>query len=214
MKDLSDYRKSYEKDELLENLIPEDPINLFHHWFSMAENHDMISEANAMTISTIGIDGFPKARVVLLKKYNEEGFIFFTNYNSEKGKAIANNPNVCLSFFWHTLEKQVIIKGIAHKVANNISDNYFASRPTGSQLGAMVSPQSSVIPDRAFLEENLKKLEKSLENKEIKRPENWGGYLVNPHQVEFWQGRPNRLHDRIRYTLQEDFSWKIERLAP
>ena len=214
MKDLSDYRKSYEKEELLENLIPEDPINLFHQWFCMAENNDMISEANAMTISTIGIDGFPKARVVLLKKYNEEGFVFYTNYNSEKGKAIANNPNVCLSFFWHTLEKQVIIKGTSQKVNANISDNYFESRPAGSQLGAIVSPQSSVIPDRAFLEENLKKLEKSMENKEIKRPENWGGYLVNPHQVEFWQGRPNRLHDRIRYTLQEDFSWKIERLAP
>ena len=214
MKDLSEYRKSYEKEELLENLIPEDPINLFHQWFCMAENHDLISEANAMTISTIGLDGFPKSRVVLLKKYNEEGFIFYTNYNSEKGKAIANNPNVRLSFFWHSLEKQVIIKGITQKVNSNISDNYFASRPSGSQMGAIVSPQSSVIPNRTFLEENLKNLEKSLENKEIKRPENWGGYLVNPQQVEFWQGRPNRLHDRIRYTIQEDYSWKIERLAP
>lgn len=214
MKDLSDYRKSYEKYELLENLIPEDPINLFHQWFCMAENNDHISEANAMTISTIGIDGFPKARVVLLKKYNEEGFIFYTNYDSEKGKSIANNPNVCLSFFWHTLEKQVIIKGIAQKTDANISDNYFASRPTGSQIGAIVSPQSSVIPNREFLEDNLKKLEKSLENQEINRPQNWGGFLIKPFQVEFWQGRPNRLHDRIRYTLQDNYSWKIDRLAP
>jgi pyridoxamine 5'-phosphate oxidase len=214
MKDLSDYRKSYDKDELLENLIPEDPINLFHQWFSMAENNEMISEANAMTLATIGTDGFPKARVVLLKKYNEEGFIFYTNYDSEKGNAIKNNPNVGLSFFWHVLEKQVIIKGTAEKVNPIISDNYFASRPVGSQLGAIVSPQSSVIPNRLFLEEKLQKLEKSLEIKEIERPENWGGFLVRPHQVEFWQGRPNRLHDRIRYTLQEDFSWKIERLAP
>lgn len=214
MKDLSDYRKSYEKYQLLENLIPEDPINLFHQWFCMAENNDYISEANAMTISTIGIDGFPKARVVLLKKYNEEGFIFYTNYDSEKGKSIANNPNVCLSFFWHNIEKQVIIKGIAQKTDANVSDNYFASRPIGSQIGAIVSPQSSVIPNREFLENNLKKLEKSLENQEINRPQNWGGFLVKPIQVEFWQGRPNRLHDRIRYTLQNNFSWKIERLAP
>jgi pyridoxamine 5'-phosphate oxidase len=214
MNDLSDYRKSYEKDELIEKNIPEDPINLFHRWFCMANDNEMISEANAMSVATIGLDGFPKTRVVLLKKYNEEGFIFYTNYHSEKGKAIEKNPKVSLSFFWQALEKQIIIKGTATKVAANISDNYFESRPRGSQLGAIVSDQSKVIANRAELENSLKELENSLENSLIKRPENWGGYLVTPHQIEFWQGRPNRLHDRIRYTLQEDFTWKIERLAP
>lgn len=214
MKDLSDYRISYEQDALLENNIPETPVDLFHHWFSLADANKEIMEANAMTIATIGLDGFPKTRVVLLKKYNEEGFIFYTNYNSEKGKAIENNPKVSLSFFWHVLEKQVIIKGTATKVSNEISDNYFYSRPKGSQLGAIVSEQSSVIENREVLENALKTLEKESETQEIKRPENWGGYLVVPHQIEFWQGRPNRLHDRIRYTLQEDSSWKMERLAP
>lgn len=214
MKDLSNYRISYNKEALLETNIPESPINLFHQWFCMADQSDTVTEANAMSISTIGLDGFPKTRVVLLKKYNEEGFVFYTNYHSEKGKAIANNPKVCLSFFWHGLEKQVIIKGIATQIATNISDNYFASRPLGSQLGAIVSSQSEVIENREILETQLEILEKTLEENQIKRPQNWGGYLVSAHQIEFWQGRPNRLHDRIRYTLQENFSWKIERLAP
>ena len=152
--------------------------------------------------------------MVLLKKYNEEGFIFYTNYHSEKGRAIANNPNICLSFFWHAAERQVIIKGIAKKVPETVSDNYFDSRPDGSKLGAVVSNQSEVIPSREFLEENLKCLERNFENKSIPRPSHWGGYLVRPVQVEFWQGRANRLHDRIRYSLQEDYTWKRERLAP
>lgn len=214
MKDLSNYRKSYEKSELLENQIPEDPINLFHKWFYEAEELNAADEVNAMTVSTIGLDGFPKSRVVLLKKFNEEGFIFYTNYNSEKGKAILNNPNICLSFFWPTVERQIIIKGIAEKTTTTISDNYFASRPDGSKLGAIVSAQSEVIPDRLYLENNLKKLEKEFEGKEIFRPEYWGGFIVRPVQVEFWQGRPNRLHDRIRYQLEEDYNWKIERLSP
>ena len=192
MKDLSNYRKSYEKSELLENQIPEDPINLFHKWFYEAEELNAAEEVNAMTVTTIGLDGFPKARVVLLKKFNEEGFIFYTNYNSEKGKAILNNPNVCLSFFWHSMERQIIIKGIAEKTSATISDNYFASRPDGSKLGAIVSPQSEVIPSRDFLDNKLKELEKQFEGKEIPRPENWGGFLVRPIEVEFWQGRANR----------------------
>ncbi|AOZ98050.1 pyridoxamine 5'-phosphate oxidase [Flavobacterium commune] len=214
MEDLSNYRRSYEKSELLESNIPEDPINLFHRWFHEVEDFGGNEEVNAMTVSTFGLDGFPKARVVLLKKYNEEGFIFYTNYNSEKGKAIEQNSNVCLSFFWHSAERQVIIKGIAEKTTENISDNYFDSRPEGSKLGAVVSNQSEVIPSREFLEDNLKELEKTFSNKSIPRPKHWGGYLVRPVEVEFWQGRANRLHDRIRYSLQEDYSWKKERLSP
>jgi len=214
MKDLHNYRKSYEKSELLETNIPEDPINLFNRWFHEVEDFGGVDEVNAMTVATIGLDGFPKSRVVLLKKFNEEGFIFYTNYDSEKGKAILNNPNICLSFFWHSMERQVIIKGIAEKTPENISDNYFASRPDGSKLGAMVSAQSEVIPNRDYLEENLKKLEQEFEGKEIPRPAFWGGFLVRPVEVEFWQGRPNRLHDRIRYKLSENYDWKIDRLSP
>lgn len=214
MKDLSNYRKSYNKSELLESNIPEDPINLFNRWFHEVEDFGGNEEVNAMTVATIGLDGFPKSRVVLLKKFNEEGFIFYTNYNSEKGRAIENNPNICLSFFWSSMERQVIIKGIAQKTSENISDGYFDSRPTGSKLGAIVSNQSEVVPSRAFLEENLKQLENDYEGMVIPRPKHWGGYLVVPFEVEFWQGRPNRLHDRIRYTSQEDYSWKIDRLSP
>ena len=214
MEDLSNYRKSYDKSELLETTIPEDPINLFNRWFHEVEDFGGVDEVNAMTVATIGLDGFPKSRVVLLKKYTFEGFIFYTNYDSEKGKAIENNPNICLSFFWHTMERQVIIKGIAEKTAKNISDGYFESRPDGSKLGAIVSNQSEVIPSRSVLEDKLKQLEKDFQGKEILRPDFWGGFLVKPVEVEFWQGRPNRLHDRIRYQLQDDFSWKMERLAP
>ena len=214
MEDLSNYRKSYEKSELLETNIPEDPINLFNQWFHEVEDFGGVEEVNAMTVSTIGLDGFPKARVVLLKQFTYEGFIFYTNYKSEKGNAIANNPNVCLSFFWHSMERQVIIKGIAEKTTENISDGYFESRPDGSKLGAIVSNQSQIIPSRDTLEQKLQQLENDFSGKEIPRPDCWGGFLVKPIEVEFWQGRPNRLHDRIRYQLQDDFSWKIDRLAP
>ena len=214
MEDLSNYRKSYDKSQLLEDSIPEDPINLFNRWFHEVEDFGGLDEVNAMSVATIGLDGFPKTRVVLLKKYTFEGFIFYTNYNSEKGKAIANNPNICLSFFWNTLERQVIIKGIAEKTPTNISDGYFESRPDGSKFGAIVSNQSEIITSRKDLEDKLKKLEIDFQGKEIPRPDYWGGFLVKPIEVEFWQGRPNRLHDRIRYQLQPDFSWKIDRLSP
>ncbi|WP_228237644.1 pyridoxamine 5'-phosphate oxidase [Allomuricauda sp. M10] len=213
-KDLSNYRKSYEKSELTEDSIKENPLEQFQKWFYEVEASDGVDEANAMTVSTIGLDGFPKSRVVLMKKYTHEGFIFYTNYNSEKGRAIAKNPSVCLSFFWPNMERQVIIKGTAEKVAENLSDGYFESRPVGSQLGAIVSDQSEVVASREVLEKALKDLEKAYEGKEVERPSHWGGYLVRPISMEFWQGRPNRLHDRIRYTLQEDYDWKIERLAP
>lgn len=214
MSDLSDYRKSYEKSQLLESQLPEDPINLFNRWFYEVEEFGGVEEVNAMTVSSLGLDGFPKGRVVLLKKFNEEGFIFYTNYDSEKGKEIAQNPKICLSFFWQSIERQVIIKGIAERTSIAISDNYFDSRPFGSKLGAMVSPQSQVIPSREYLSSKLTDLENKYADKEVKRPEHWGGYLVRPVSVEFWQGRPNRLHDRIRYTLENDLDWKIERLAP
>ncbi|WP_243471865.1 pyridoxamine 5'-phosphate oxidase [Winogradskyella sp. MH6] len=213
-KDLSNYRKSYEKGELLLDNISDNPIELFRDWFVEVDNHFNIDEANAMTVSTLGLDGYPKSRVVLLKKYTFEGFIFYTNYNSEKGKAIEANPNICLSFFWHAAERQVIIKGKAEKIAENMSDGYFESRPRGSQLGAIVSNQSEVVENRNVLEKKLKALEQKYEGKDIERPKHWGGYIVRPVEIEFWQGRPNRLHDRIRYQLQEDFNWKIERLSP
>ncbi|NQX84698.1 MAG: pyridoxamine 5'-phosphate oxidase [Flavobacteriaceae bacterium] len=212
--DLSAYRKSYEKGILEEKNIPENPLELFRTWFIEVDTSNTIDEVNAMTIATIGRDGYPKNRVVLLKKYTHEGFIFYTNYDSEKCKAIAVNPNVCISFFWHAAEKQVIIKGKAEKIADNLSDGYFESRPRGSQLGAIVSNQSAVIENRVLLENKLKALENSLEGKPIQRPKHWGGFIVKPIEIEFWQGRANRLHDRIRYQLQEDFNWKIDRLAP
>ena len=213
-KDLSDYRQSYEKAELLKENVPENPIELFRDWFIEVEKHFAQGETNAMTISTIGLDGYPKGRVVLLKKYTHEGFIFYTNYDSEKGKAILANPNVSLSFFWPAAERQIIIKGRADKIAENLSDGYFESRPRGSQLGAIASNQSEVVTDKAELQNRLDALEKEFENKEIKRPINWGGFIIRPVEIEFWQGRPNRLHDRIRFKLQKDFNWKIERLAP
>ncbi|MFS4467721.1 pyridoxamine 5'-phosphate oxidase [Maribacter sp. 2210JD10-5] len=213
-KDLGNYRKSYEKSALLEDQISDNPIQLFQTWFYEVEQSDSVDEPNAMTVSTIGKDGYPKNRVVLLKKYTHEGFIFYTNYKSEKSKAIAANPNVCISFFWPNLERQVIIKGKAEKVSENMSDGYFESRPEGSKLGAIVSDQSQVIASRAVLESKLKALEKEYEGKEIERPDYWGGFIVKPVSMEFWQGRPNRLHDRIRYILQKNLDWKIERLAP
>lgn len=214
MKDLSNYRKTYDKSELIESQIPDDPMNLFKRWFHEVEDFGGLEEVNAMTLATIGLDGFPKSRVVLLKQFTYEGFVFYTNYESEKGKALEFNPNVCLSFFWHNLERQVIIKGVAEKISPSQSDQYFDSRPVGSQLGALVSPQSKVIPSRIFLEEKLKDLESEFENKQIMRPEHWGGYLVRPQSIEFWQGRPSRLHDRIRFTLENELDWNIERLAP
>jgi pyridoxamine 5'-phosphate oxidase len=212
--DLGNYRKSYDKGSLLETDISENPLELFQRWFFEADQHFPQGETNAMTLSTLGEDGFPKGRVVLLKKYTHEGFIFYTNYESEKGKAIVAHPKVSLSFHWAGAERQVIIKGNAEKIATNLSDGYFQSRPRGSQLGAHASLQSTVVSSREVLENQLKTLEEKFENKSIPRPEFWGGFIVKPIEIEFWQGRANRLHDRIRYQLQSDLNWKIERLSP
>lgn len=210
---LHDYRKLYEKHQLLEDEIPSDPFELFHYWIRETETNKEVEEINTMTVSTVGLDGYPKSRVVLLKEYDREGFVFYTNYLSEKGKAIAENPKVCISFFWPTSERQVIIKGIARKTSEEESEEYFRSRPRGSQLGAWASSQSSVIPSREFLKKRLEKLEAEYEGKEIPKPPYWGGYKVYPSEFEFWQGRPNRLHDRIYYSKENEL-WQIDRLAP
>jgi len=213
MENLHDQRKVYEKSQLIESEIKQNPIEQFRDWFLEASENPNISEANAMAVSTVEEDGCPRTRMVLLKAYTFEGFIFYTNYDSRKGKAIEKNHKACLHFFWPNLERQIIIKADLEKIAENLSDGYFHSRPKGSQLGAAVSPQSQIIPNREFLEEKLKNLEKEFENTEVPRPENWGGYIAKPYEIEFWQGRPNRLHDRIIYTL-DDLDWKVSRLAP
>ena len=213
-KDLGNSRKIYQKQELLESNVPENPMELFQKWYFNAEESGYIEEANTMSVTTLELDGFPKSRIVLLKRFTWEGFIFYTNYNSDKGKAIEQNPKVSISFFWHQLEQQILIKGIAEKLPENLSDGYFESRPDGSKLGAWASDQSKEVPSRAYLDNRLKEFEKKFEGKEIPRPDFWGGYIVKPISMEFWQGRPNRMHDRILYTLQENFDWKITRLAP
>lgn len=212
-KNLENYRKSYQKSALEKANLLEQPIDLFKKWFDEVEASNSVEEANAMHLSTIETDGYPKDRVVLLKKVKEEGFVFYTNYNSKKALAIAACNKVCLSFFWPGVERQVIIKGIAEKVSKEESNAYFNSRPKGSQLGALASPQSQPIESREVLENNLKELQKKYEDKHVERPENWGGFIVKPVSMEFWQGRPNRLHDRFIYTQDANKKWSAVRLA-
>ena len=212
-KDISHLRKSYDKSKLNLEDINSQPIEFFKLWFDDALNNKDIEEANAMTLTTLGLDDFPKGRVVLLKSFTEAGFIFYTNYKSEKGLSIEYHSKVGLSFFWPPLERQVIIKGEIEKISSVDSDNYFSSRPKGSQISALVSEQSKAIRSREILEKKMDLMETKYITKEIKRPENWGGYLVKPKSVEFWQGRPNRLHDRILCTLVKN-SWEIKRLSP
>ncbi|WP_299242333.1 pyridoxamine 5'-phosphate oxidase [uncultured Aquimarina sp.] len=212
-RDLTSYRKSYDKKALEESELPESPFLLFSNWFKEVEEAGGVEEANAMTLTTFGLDGFPKARIVLLKHFDNNGFVFYTNYQSEKGKAIVNNNKVCISFFWPNLERQVIIKGQVDKISEERSNDYFQSRPRGSQLGAWASNQSNIVDSREILEAKLKSLEKEYQNKEIPKPDFWGGFCIKPIEFEFWQGRPNRLHDRIRYIVEKN-TWKIERLSP
>lgn len=211
--DLSDKRKDYSQNFIDFQQLPENPLEMFQDWYELATHSDLISEPYAMSLATIGNDGFPRTRIVLLREFNPDGFIFYTNYESQKGKSIAENKKICLSFFWDKLEKQVIIKGMAEKIEAGKSDEYFHKRPVESQIGALVSSQSSVIKIDYDLDGEVKKLSREFEGKMVPRPENWGGYLVRPVEIEFWQGRPSRLHDRVRYQLENN-NWIKERLAP
>ena len=198
---------------LSETDVSPNAITQFENWWSEAVASE-ISEPNAMTIATASADGVPSARIVLLKGFDERGFVFFTNYNSYKGEQIAENPRACLVFFWKELERQVRIMGVVEKLSAQESDEYFDSRPEGSRISGMISPQSSVIENREWLEEKVNAAAQQLTGKHIPRPDHWGGYRIKPAIIEFWQGRSNRLHDRLQYSLTENGAWKIERLAP
>ncbi len=212
-KDLANYRKNYSKSSLDESHLKHSPFDLFNEWFEKADADPRIEEANAMSLSTAGKDMRPRTRVVLLKELNQKGFVFFTNYRSKKGLALVENPFACISFFWPSQERQVIIEGKVEKISEEDSDVYFNSRPLGSRLGAIASPQSQVISDRAFLERELHKIQEEFKTETPKRPGHWGGYILVPEYFEFWQGRENRLHDRIRYDFDNN-SWSSVRLAP
>lgn len=213
MASIADIRKDYKLRSLSEEDVAVNPFLQFTLWWNEAINAQ-IDEVNAMTLATASADGLPSARIVLLKGYDENGFVFFTNYDSYKAKQLAENPRACLVFFWKEVERQVRITGLIEKTSPQESDEYFNSRPEGSRIGAWTSPQSHPIPGREWLESRETDYTKEFKGKIISRPENWGGYRVKPVSVEFWQGRPSRLHDRIQYTLGEKGSWKIERLAP
>ena len=210
---IADIRKDYKLRSLSEEDVAADPFTQFQQWWDQAIASD-IDEVNAMTLATASNDGIPSARIVLLKGFTSKGFVFFTNYNSYKGKQLDENPKACLVFFWKELERQVRITGLIEKVSAGESDEYFNSRPQNSRIGAIASPQSEVIINRAWLEERENDLKKKFENSPIQRPTHWGGYRVLPINVEFWQGRLGRLHDRIFYDLQPDGGWMIQRLAP
>lgn len=210
---IADIRKEYLQQGLSEKDVEPDPFLQFRKWWNDALTAN-IEEVNAMTLATASIDAVPSARIVLLKDFNEKGFVFFTNYNSFKGQQLIENPKACLVFFWKELERQVRITGLVFKLSDKESDDYFNSRPEASRIGAWASPQSEVIESRNWLDEQFHQLEKEMKGKKILRPQHWGGYIVKPVIIEFWQGKPSRLHDRIQYTLLENSTWKIERLAP
>jgi len=209
---ISSIRKDYQLQSLDFTDVAETPLLQFEKWWNEAASSS-IEEVNAMTLATVNADGKPSARIVLLKGFDENGLVFFTNYLSEKGQSIRANPNVSLVFFWKELERQVRVEGICIPVSESESDEYFMSRPIGSRLGAWASPQSTVISSRSVLDQNLDEVTTKYAYRDVPRPEHWGGYRVVPEMIEFWQGRPSRLHDRIRYRKNE-VQWLIERLAP
>lgn len=210
-KDLSNYRDKYLKGELIEKKLPKDPFDLFDNWFEDLEKFGNERENNAMSLTTVNDKNIPTTRVVLLKQFSKNGFVFYTNYDSRKGKHIDNNPNVCISFYWPSMERQVIINGKVSKISAIESDKYFNSRPKSSQLGAIISNQSEIIPSRKFLEEKLSKF--NISNNNLNRPSNWGGYILKPELFEFWQGRDSRLHDRIIFSKSKT-NWDQKRLSP
>lgn len=210
---IADLRKDYSSQTLQETDIERNPIDQFQKWWAEAVN-SQIDEVNAMTLATASGDGMPSARIMLLKGFDKNGFVFFTNYKSYKAMHLEENPKACLVFFWKELERQVRITGLVKRISEKDSEEYFFSRPVGSQVGAWASNQSQVIDSREWLENRYLQLTEEFKQKELKRPPHWGGYIVTPVIIEFWQGRPSRLHDRIQYSLEEDGSWKIERLSP
>ena len=211
-KNIADIRKDYKLQSLLEQDISQDPFEQFDAWWNNAINSD-IEEVNAMTLATCTTTGTPSARIVLLKGYDNEGFKFFTNYKSHKAGEMEQNPKVALVFFWKELERQVRIEGTVEKVSTVESDEYFASRPLKSKIGAWASPQSKPVDNRLWIEDSFEEFSDKFTEEEVPRPPHWGGYIVKPSLFEFWQGRRSRLHDRIQYS-KEEIGWKIERLAP
>jgi len=209
---IADIRKDYKLKSLLEDDVLPNPIDQFSVWWKEAID-SKIEEVNAMTLATATTDGVPSARIVLLKGVSNEGFTFFTNYLSHKGSELAKNPKAALVFFWKELERQIRVEGTVEKVSEAESDAYFAVRPAKSRIGAWASPQSTPIASRSIIEENVQKYEAQFGEENIPRPPHWGGYIVKPVRVEFWQGRRSRLHDRILYTKLNG-EWKKERLAP